>query len=239
MRQDSFQKLGASNAPTFLFERTKEEKEEEVKNEIWQQERSIRFTASQISKLLGKSINTQTFQTYLFEKIAGKLGCKFPKVQSASLAWGNEYESEAISKVNEVFDFDATGNQLFTHNKHEFLGGSPDGLDLSKKLVLEVKCPYAPANHIRHLLLKDQEDLKKKCFEYYAQLQCNMLIQSYNNETDFSGVFCSYDPRYSNEYGVKLIELSPDFELWDLIEERSIEANKLLNKLLKEICLKV
>lgn len=214
------------------------ERTEKQRNAEWHKERAIRFTASQIYKLLGKrGLNNNTFNTYLNSRISASFGVYESEAYSNSLDWGNEHEAEGISLVNDRFGYNFKQNGLVIHPEIDTLAGSSDGID-AEGVVLEIKCPYNPAMHVRHLLMRSADDLKDntETFKYYAQIQCNMLIESAKSEKDFSGVFASYDPRYNGKpQGLKIIRLAPDFDLWDLIIQRVEEATNLLTAKLKQL----
>lgn len=55
-------------------------------------------------------------------------------------AHGNKYEDEARDKYCEMYDEVCHEIGLFPHEKYDWLGGSPDGITESGRLV-EIKCP--------------------------------------------------------------------------------------------------
>lgn len=55
-------------------------------------------------------------------------------------AHGNKYEDEARDKYCELYDEVCHEIGLFPHEKYDWLGGSPDGVTESGRLV-EIKCP--------------------------------------------------------------------------------------------------
>jgi len=197
------------------------------KTEKWHKDRLGCFTSSEIHRLLGKSLSTQTAITYINSKIAEQLGVSGEEVCSKSIDWGNEHETTAILKTNETLNFKFEQLGFEKHKEIKFFGGSADGI--FENIVLEIKCPYSIAKHIEYLAITDNKSMKRIVPQYYAQIQSNMLIHSNNNDVDFKGLFVSFDPRYENQFGFHYVEINPDFEYRDFIISRVKEAKEILD----------
>jgi hypothetical protein len=90
---------------------------------------------------------------------------------------------------------------------NQFAGGSPDGI--SDDCIFEYKCPYNSSNHVGWLLNKSAGWLKKEYFEYYVQLQFNMLCAGKKK-----GIIASYDPRtVESNHRMAIIEMEYDEEM--------------------------
>jgi exodeoxyribonuclease (lambda-induced) len=202
----------------------------EQRTKDWFDARKGCFTASQISRILGKSLETKEAQSYITEKLAEVLNIELPSSVTQAMEWGTKYEEWAFKWVNKAYftmPFEKAG--FLKHENYSFLGGSPDGL--SKNAVLEIKCPFSSLEHLKYKLnIKDNETLKKVNSDYYYQLQCNMLIAKKPK-----GVFASFDPRLQKEIALHIVEIEQDVDAMKLIEERACEAYEILKEMYFEI----
>lgn len=120
---------------------------------------------------------------YLWELVIERL-TKQPSdhFTSTAMDWGiqNEsgarmaYEAQTGSIVDEI--------GFTKHAEHEWIGGSADGL-VGDKGLIEIKCPYNSANHLKTVLGGMPE-------EHMAQVQGNLWL----NKREWAD-FISFDPR--------------------------------------------
>ena len=114
----------------------------EQRSEDWFNARLGRFTASEISKLMGVKGLGKMGETYAIEKaIESVAGKDEREIFSADLKRGVELEPLAFKKFAEIklFDFlDVEETSFFEYGEHS--GSTPDGL-VSGNSNLEIKCP--------------------------------------------------------------------------------------------------
>lgn len=212
----------------------------------WDQARLGRFTASEIYRLMepakremtqselksrpksGKGSSAKLVYdyeklsdaafTYIYEKVAEDLtgqaqqqGYAFPLVH------GNTYEEEAAEYFAQKtgFTLEKTGFYKYT----SAAGGSPDRL-VNDDAILEIKSPFNSVNQIKYLMLTDQFDLRRNHFDYWCQIQCNLMF------TDRKiGHFASYDFRMKVEkMKMQHIEIKADPEFHDLVRKKIEQA---------------
>lgn len=199
--------------------------------EAWFQLRQSRFTGSEIYKLMGKpktksEFLSETAKTYIYEKAAVILTGQQQEIFGRALEWGKNYEKEAFTHfANQSFDeWTYYGGETFTFIEYnECSGFSPDGLGNG---ILEIKCPFNSAIHLKNATIKNAEDLKSLHPEYYWQMQFGMLATA----NDY-GVFVSYDPRMPLSHAM----FSAEIELEDIkeqIDEQLFHANQLLQSII-------
>lgn len=202
--------------------------------ENWMTDRLGKFTASEIYKLLVKGKGGEYFgqaaQTYIKQKAAEILTLEQNnggRINGNALEWGNAHEHEAIQRFikitkNDVDYYGGASPKFFELTP--FSGGSPDAI-INGDTVGEIKCPYNSAEHIEHLLLNDEADLKSYYPEAYWQMTFNMICTELKKAT-----FISYDPRYADEpLQIKIISFGINKEDAALIKERVEEAEKQLS----------
>lgn len=166
-------------------------------SEEWHKFRAGRFTASECAALMGEKggVTTATAQTYILEKVAEVLtGGWRADVSTAATRWGEEMEPEAALYYEMAVKETIEKPDPQCPEWSDDVSGSPDGLVYSDTGVygIEIKCPYNPVNHVRHMQLKTEADLKKLNKEYYWQVLCYMLIFGLDRYE-----FVSFDPRFT------------------------------------------
>ena len=188
----------------------------------WHTERLGKFTSSRIGDLMTKGRGKDKFwgdtaMNYIFEKVAELMtGVPHYVRETASMAWGTEHEAEAIDFYNSINDVKAShmGKTFIEFN--ELCGGSPDAF-VGEDGILEVKCPYNSANHIKTYITGE---ISKS---YMYQCQGNMLFSN-RKWCDF----VSYDPRMPEGMQIKVIRVERDEEICDAILERIEKASEKL-----------
>ena len=178
--------------------------------EDWFKARLGNWTASNFSKLItltGKvSTQAKTHNSILVaERILGEK--QENDFKSDAMIRGNELESEALEFINftKGYEFRKCG---FLDSGEGF-GCSPDGIDESNKIGLELKCPLSHT-HLQYLLKNEIPS------QYYAQVQGSMLVSGFDK-----WIFCSYHPTLKS----MILEIKRD--------DKFIDA---LKKLLDENC---
>jgi hypothetical protein len=202
----------------------------------WKEQRTGRFTASEIHKLLksGKakdSIFGDTAMGYIHEVAAEILSGMEKEVTSKAMEWGVFYEPAAIEAYRKStgtnVTYYGTENPLF-FEYGEFAGGSPDGV--TDTHLLEVKCPFYTVHHVENLLLTS-ETFQSKRPEYYAQVQFNMFLTKKDRAH-----FISFDPRMaSEEQQLFMLEIPYNAEFVETILQRIELAEQELKEILKQI----
>lgn len=206
----------------------------------WELDRLGKFTASEIWKLMEKGKGGEYFgkgaQTYIRQKAAEILtleqvnGGRF---NISAMEWGNSHEHEAVVAFeklhgNAVEYYGGANPKFFEYTP--FSGGSPDGITYENEIV-EIKCPFNSAEHIQHLLLNDEQELKSYAPEYYWQITANMIFTGLEK-----AVFISYDPRFADDHlQLKTIFFDINMDDANLLKERLKEAEKQLSVLIELI----
>ena len=198
----------------------------------WEAQRIGKFTASEIHRLMGTprkkgEVLSETAKSFVIEKAAEILTGQKRPIYGAALDWGVEHEQEAFLKFNVISDqmWEYYGGQEFKFYSYGiFSGASPDGLSVSH--LLEIKCPYESHNHIKHMLIKDNEDFKSSRPEYYWQMQLGMIATEKSK-----GMFVSYDPRMPEDKQIYQIEIHQD-DVKAEIDEKIQVASEMLAEII-------
>lgn len=153
-------------------------------------------------------------------------------VENFAIRWGKNNEANAVNALAEMlkaeghkFTVDEAGSVI--HEKITTLAASPDRIltyEDGTRLVVEIKCPYIPAN--AYLAMKtvfDWESLKKWDAKYYwqvvAEIACNKA----------SGAqFCIYDPHQEEPLHPVFLERDESAELQLL--NKVIEAEQYISE---------
>lgn len=212
--------------------------------ESWEKMRKGKFTASEIWKLFTEPLRkadkengqlSDTAKSYIKQKVAESLtGYKY-SFTNRYVEWGNEHEPEAAFEVKQRHqDFKYVSEQFFPYT--DYSGGSPDGWIESKNMVVEIKCPENPENHIEYCMMRSLLETKK---EYYYQIQFNMLILAKHFDKDFMdmrGLFVSYHPLFESPFPkYKEYVILPDANFEEQLVSKLIKANEYYNLILKEL----
>lgn len=198
----------------------------------WLEARQTRFTASVIHKLMGKPRNggllSKTAETFVYEKAAEILTGQCKPVYGDALDWGIEHEKEAfeVFQGESFAEYTYYGGETYAFIPYGKYGGySPDALNEHR--LLEIKCPYNSAIHLKNFTITDGEMLKKVHPEYYWQMQFGMIATDLNE-----GVFISYDPRMPEGKQLHFSVIERD-DVQDEIDTKLQVASVLLDEILK------
>ena len=186
----------------------------------WYEIRRGKFTASEISKLLGVKGFGVTGEDYIFKKAIEQIyGLDEDDEESfitKDMQRGIDLEPLAFRKFNEIhFDdfFDVQNAFFFPYGNDA--GCSPDGL-VNKDSILEIKCPRA--NKFFKIVAKGKDVIDSN---YYDQMQFQMLCTN--------SIKC-YFFNYIIKDGVEMwheIVIERDEKRIDFIKERLEKAIKL------------
>jgi putative phage-type endonuclease len=195
----------------------------------WHQKRLGKLTSSRYENMMQKGKGEKRFGTecmkYVYEKVAELLTNAPHVVESQAMTWGSNMEAEAIKKYEEE-----TGNKVTPADFiefGEFAGGTPDGL-VGDDGIIEVKCPFNPANHIEYILSNKVPD------KYLFQVQGNMMVTS-RKWCDF----ISYDPRVNEDkLKIFIVRVERNEEIITAIRERITEVSELVKELYTKALLK-
>lgn len=195
---------------------------------VWDKERLGKFTASKFGDMMGTGRKKEdrfsgTCLTYIHSLIAEILS-DAPHVNFGNaIAHGMENEDIARQRFTQETGLEIDPIGFIKYN--DYSGGSPDGL-IGDDGIVEIKCPYTPANHVKVLLTKQvYED------NHMWQIQGNLMITGRK--------YCHYicfDPRVVEE-SLQLVHfrIERDEEMISQIRERLKEVKGKLDELMKEI----
>ena len=200
----------------------------------WIIKRCGKITSSEVYKIIPegrKDTFTQSGKSYIKLKAAEYL-TQEPNQRPTTYAmeWGNSHEFEAIlelqRRIGKEIEYFGNGNPYFLEGSR-FYGGSPDGV--LEDYVIEVKCPFNSNEHLEHLLMNTHEDLKDYAPEYYWQIVSNMVLSKKSK-----AMFVSYDPRFTEEHRIKVLEFSLIDDDAKLLKERVELASKELESIISK-----
>lgn len=144
----------------------------------WKSQRKLRITASKCYELYTYS-NTQKTDEQWSKKINSYLSPK--QFVSKQMQFGIDTEEIALASYVRDTNSNIVKMGLVVHPSACWLGGSPDGVDIENKILIEIKCPdLGTSLNLNDLKLKltylnENCELKSKHL-YYGQVQLNMFI---------------------------------------------------------------
>lgn len=209
----------------------------EANSKEWHDFRSGKFTASEAHKLMGEKggVTTATAQSYIIDKVAETLtGGWHDDMSTVATRWGADLEPDAAAYYELAFNQTIEKPDPQCPEWSNEVSGSPDGIVYNAAQVygVEFKCPYNPANHVKHMLIRSAADLKATSKEYYWQILTYMLIFDLP-----MWEFVSYDPRFSGDKRMHVVEIKRHHVQDDIekLHKTLIEAVKLKHEYLKRI----
>lgn len=153
------------------------------------------------------------------------------QIRNRSVEWGTFWEAEARKRYAETMGYEVYEVGFIPLEGYEqFAGGSPDGIVRREFGIIEVKCPFSPEVHQDYLLFEKPEDLKEYNYQYYCQLQFNMIV----TESVF-GDFVSFDPRTSYSKQLKVLRVPRDQEVCKTLLERVEMAKEYYRQRMEKI----
>ena len=198
------------------------------RNDAWYKVREGRFTASGISRLLGKETLQRTkdsINNYAFEKAIETLyGREEDTYVSEDMQRGINQEPLAFALFKDLksYEFlDVTEVGFYRFGKHA--GASPDG-SVSNNSNLEIKCPRR--NKFFKLVSNGIDDVDAS---YIAQMQMQMLCTK-TEQTYFLNYYLENNIQYWHE-----IIIQRDEPTIDLIKERIKMATEIKLEYIEKI----
>lgn len=172
----------------------------EANSKEWFAFRRGKFTASECHKLMGEKggITTQTAKTYILDKVAEALSDPHwnedNDYKNKATEWGITLEPDALEYYSLAYNLNVDKPDPQSPDWCDEVSCSPDGIVYPEKddnYGIEIKCPYVRSNHVNHMLMLCEADLKKVMPAYYWQILMCMLIFQFEYYE-----FISYDPRF-------------------------------------------
>lgn len=194
----------------------------------WLFERCGNATASRFADAIGRiksGAYSASRETYIWEVVIERLtGQPSDHWTSTAMQWGTdnetmarmEYEGRTGALVEQV--------GFVKHSTLPSVGGSPDGL-IGDDGVLEIKCPYNSANHLKTIL-------GGMPIEHQAQVQGNMWI----NGRQWAD-FVSYDPRMPAPYDIYIERIERNDEFISKLEAELILFDAAIAEVIAKLAL--
>lgn len=185
-------------------DRLKIERETRKNNTLWRKTRKTRITAS-IAHYVVRTCRTQG-RTGKFDTSFLKQHILNLKIRSKAIDWGVKNEEAALreysNKVGEKF----SKCGIFVDSSLSCLSATPDGINESRSVIVEIKCPYSVRFKKPEATSFLQNNSLKKNHMYYTQVQIQMYVTKIF-KCDFvvwtpSGIFIEpilYNEVYVNE----------------------------------------
>lgn len=213
----------------------------------WERARLGKFTASEIDKLFtparcradrkaGKLGGTAN--SYITSRAAELTTGLVRQFSTWAMEWGNSYEPMAAGRLAELFpgmEYYGKKNPCFI-TLTDFSGASLDCWYGARNMVIEIKCPANPENHIENCLLTSQTELKAKRRGYYRQIQMGMICKA--NELgiafkEMRGAFVSFCPIVNEPFqDLKILEIEPDMEFFEELPKVLARAEEELSEIM-------
>lgn len=203
---DDFEKKLQDSVEENESEESKASAQAAERENRWKQKRIGKITSSNLDKLMNLTkdgrIKTKAGIDYLLEIQHQKdTGCDSEEMFAKAMQWGKALEEEALYYYNKIAGNNVISGThgfdevLFVDNVIKGFGDSPDGVTADRKGVVEIKCPYNGANHLRNCALQSYHD---GC-DYFWQCMGHMI----DPQVEWCD-FVSYDPRYEDGHPDKI-----------------------------------
>jgi hypothetical protein len=191
------------------------------------------FGASDSWKLMGErgGITTDTARTHILSKVAEQLSGHQEQQFSYAIQWGNEHEEDARRYYELAFGCEVDKPAPQSPEWSDEVRCSPDGIIGTTK-GLEIKCPFNTYNHVKHMLIRSADDLKKEAKQYYWQIQQCLLIYEFDTWD-----FVSYDPRFTGWMRMHVVEIGRKEADIAKLKESLLQAVEMKNNIIKRITL--
>jgi len=156
---------------------------------------------------------------YVYEKIAEHITGASHYTTSHAMEWGTDHEDEARQLYEKTKDVKVVQCGFIAYE--EIAGGSPDGL-VGEDGIVEIKCPYNPANHVKIIITNAVPE------NHVFQCQGNLMATN-RKWADYM----SYDPRVNDDaLRLHIIRLNRNEEIIKAIQKRLKEVNTYISDLL-------
>jgi hypothetical protein len=184
----------------------------------WWKQRHGCFTGSEAWKLMSEPKSKKvsfsvTAETYILEKVweylsqSSKTG-----VDNFATQWGVENEPLAKKWYTKITGNEIQESHLVFKEGLSGFSGTPDGF-IGEDGLIEIKCPYNGANHLKHCMIESHDWFKSEHKEYYWQVQSYLFLTG-RKWCDF----VSFDPRINSDFGFFKYRIMADFDDCELLE---------------------
>jgi predicted phage-related endonuclease len=204
----------------------------------WHKKRLCKLTSSRFDDMMQKGRGKddrfgRAAMIYIYEKIAEMITNAPHEVSSKAMEWGTDMEATAISRYEELTGLKVSPADFYPLG--EFAGGTPDGLvedekeevvkDRGPEGIIEVKCPFNPANHAETLINNEVPE------KHYLQIQGNLLVTG-----RWWCDFISYDPRVQEEsLQIFIKRVYRDEPAINAIQDRIVEVAEKVKNLYNQL----
>ena len=219
---------------------------EEQHSLTWYRKRLGNFTGSQVGLLMKKGRNeyfSETAKSYIYQIAAERSMnpliveddeafaeyIQQTNISSKAIRWGNDQEVNARELYSEVTGRDILETGSCSHFAIAHFASSPDGIFMKDGKVIgciEIKCPNQNTYMKYCSEIHDSRSLLAVKYEYFYQCMAHMMCTG----AEWCD-FVIYNPFQSNP--IRIIRLMPDESIFNEIENRVNEANKIVNELIE------
>jgi hypothetical protein len=198
----------------------------------WEEARLSRFTASCASFLITNPRTkkeresgqlSKTLKSYIVKQVAEEDTGFATHFSTPSTEWGIQQEEEAADYIGQVYGTQLKEAGFIPYGDHA--GATPDRFILENGQV-QIKCPDAPENHYKYLLIRNQNQLKTVYPLVYWQMQFELLCSPKT-----WALFASYCKHANERLKLKTLVVLPLKEDQILLKDRlekAIEYKELL-----------
>jgi len=176
----------------------------------WWISRHGTFTGSEAWKLMtepktkSESVSV-TAETYILEKVWEKLAQQSKNgIDNYATEWGNDHEPLAKKFYTKITGREISAANMVFREDLEGFTGTPDGF-VGEDGMVEIKCPWNGANHLKHCCIQDDGYFLKEHKEYYWQIQSYLYLTG-REWCDF----VSFDPRINSDLGMFIHRVKAD-----------------------------
>ena len=196
----------------------------------WLDARNGKITASQAFKIMGARGLGKTGESYICELIASDMGAIEDIPETYAMRYGHETEPIAREYFELSTNCDVIEKGFISPDFNKNIGFSPDGYIKGKKIGIEIKCPLKPANHVKHMTIKNADDLKKIEPQYYWQVMFSLYCSGFD-----SWYFISFNPQFTGINRMIIVSIQPNESDFELIKERLLAAKILKSEIESKI----
>lgn len=203
----------------------------------WHKKRLGKLTSSRFDDMMQKGRGKEdkfgrSAMVYIYEKVAELLTNAPHEVTSKAMEWGTDMEAVAIARYEEITGLKVSPSDFYPLG--EFAGGTPDGMVEDEKAaqfsegpegIIEVKCPFNPANHAETLILNEVPE------KHLFQIQGNLLVTG-----RWWCDFISYDPRVQEKsLQIFIKRVYRDEQIISAIQDRITEVSEKVKELFNQL----
>ena len=179
----------------------------------WHLERMGNVTGSQLSKVMKKGRSSDWSQiglTYQRQLLAERLTQEPTDAGTNKyFEWGHEYEPVAKALFAIGCDMPVHNCGFISHPEIDGFGSTPDGL-IGETGVLEIKCPFSPANHCQNL---ESDEIVNE--DYRWQVQAHLAVTG----REFAK-FVSFHPSFPEHLQLHVVHVDRDEDMQEDIIEK-------------------